>query len=288
MGFASRLSDEVRARGSALVLGLDPRLPRMPRAYRERGSEGIGPFHARLIELLDPFVVGVKPQIAFFECLGEEGLGVYAQSCRLAREAGLLVIGDVKRGDIGSTAEAYAQAHFAWADAITVNPLLGSDSIRPFLDHCRQGATGIFVVTASSNPSWAEFQGFRDSEGKPLYLAIARAVRAWNAGLRAAAEPFGPVGAVVAATHPRVVAEVRGAAPESWLLMPGVGAQGASLRELAPAFDRDGLGGLVPVSRALQACFDPEDPDWERRVVESARALLGELQDSVPALARSR
>jgi len=265
------------------VLGLDPRPDRMPRRYSEQGAGGITAFHAKLVELCAPYVVGIKPQIAFFEALGVDGLARYADTCALGRDAGLVVIGDVKRGDIGSTAEAYASAHFEWADALTLHPYLGRDSVEPFLVRCRDSGRGVFVLTVTSNASWSEFQDLRDADDTPVYVRVAQAVDVWNASC-AADTSYGPVGCVVGATHPEVLARVRETAPRSWLLLPGVGAQGAHVGQLAAGFDQQGLGALLPVSRGLASCFDPADGAWEDKVVAAAKELVAEIRAAVPVL----
>jgi len=281
--YCARLEALVCERGSSLVLGLDPRVERLPRGYAEQGAAGVTTFHAKLVELCAPYVVGIKPQIAFFEALGVDGLERYAETCQLGREAGLVVVGDVKRGDIGSTAEAYAKAHFEWADALTLHPYLGTDSVEPFLARCRDSGRGVFVLTVTSNASWAEFQDLRVGDGTPVYVKVAQAVDAWNASC-GTDTAFGPVGCVVGATHPEVLARVRASAPRSWLLLPGVGAQGASIGELATAFDSRGLGALLPVSRGLASCFDPGDPAWEDKVVARAKQLVAQIRAAVPVL----
>ena len=286
--FSRRLTSQVKSKGSPLFLGLDPRPDRFPRSYQDRGLEGLLAFHERLIEVLAPYVAGIKPQIAFFEQLGVEGLSAYARCCEHGREHGLEVLGDVKRGDIGSTAEAYARAHFAWAESLTVNPYLGEDSIQPFLGPCRQDGKGLFVLCVTSNPSWYQFQDRRDGDGRPLYVAVAEAIAGWNRSCKRDGERYGPVGAVVGATHPSVLMEIRQILTESWLLLPGVGAQGASIADLSMAFDPEGLGAILPVSRGLASCFDPEDPHWEKVVVDKARSLLAEIRAAVPALGEGR
>ena len=281
---SNRLRAQVLEKRSALVLGVDPRLERVPFGFP--GLEGLLAFHRRLIELCAPYVVGIKPQVAFFEALGVEGLGLYAETCAMGKDAGLLVIGDVKRGDIGSTAEAYARAHFAWADWVKVNPLLGEDSVEPFLKVCREEGKGVFVLCATSNPSWRQFEGIVDGEGKAVYEHIADAICGWNAGCLEGAEAagevgggaLGPVGAVIGATHPEIVRTLRERMPQSWFLLPGVGAQGGKVSDLGPAFLPDGTGALLPVSRGLGACFEPGDEDWEEKVLSKARALVEEYR----------
>jgi orotidine-5'-phosphate decarboxylase len=158
--FAERLAAAVRAKGCPLAIGLDPRLDALPLEFGDKPTvaAGIGAFCNEVLTLVADRVPCVKLQSAFFELHGHAGVAAYEQSCSLAKELGLLVIGDVKRGDIGSTAEAYAEAHFRWADALTLQPLLGSDSIAPFLDSCRAD-NGVFVLVRTCNPSAGEFLG---------------------------------------------------------------------------------------------------------------------------------
>jgi orotidine-5'-phosphate decarboxylase len=270
------LRKQVLQKRSALVLGVDPRLDKVPFAYP--GLEGLLAFHQKLIEICAPYVVGIKPQIAFFEALGTEGLALYAETCAMGREAGLAVIGDVKRGDIGSTAEAYARAHFAWADWLTVNPLLGADSVEPFLKFCREEGKGVFILCATSNPSWRQFEGIVDEEGQAVYQHIGDAISGWNRSCLREGEALGPVGAVIGATHPEIAKELRGRMPDSWFLLPGVGAQGGRVEDLGEAFLPDGTGALLPVSRGLGACFEPGDEDWEAKVTAKAAALVAEYR----------
>ena len=249
----------------------------MPPEFRT-DLDGVRRFHRRLLELTADKVVAIKPQIAFFEVFGEAGLRLWAETCALAREHDLVVIGDVKRGDIGSTAEAYARAHFEWADILTVQPYLGDDSIEPFLWHCRERGKGIFVLCATSNPGWTRFQAREDRDGKPLYVSVAEAIHEWNESCPTDSA-WGSVGAVVGATHPEALDAVRGAAPRSWLLLPGVGAQGARIQDLERAFDADGLGALVPISRGIASCFEPSNPHWEDEVLASADAFVSDARE---------
>ncbi len=283
MGISEQLSAAVVAKRSPLVLGLDPRPERMPPAFRD-GAHGIVRFHERLIGLLRDFVVAIKPQSAFFELLDEDAFAAWRDTCAMGRDAGLCVIGDVKRGDIGSTATAYAEAHFRHADVLTVHPYLGDDSIDPFLAHCTDGGRGIFVLCATSNPGWRRFQAIEDRQGRPLWSHVADAIAEWNDRCRAPDAPLGPVGAVVGATHPDLLVRARSAMPASWLLLPGVGAQGASAADVAPAFLPDGTGALLPVSRGLASCFEPGEVAWESAVVAAAAAILAEVRAGVPAL----
>lgn len=267
-----RIAQRIDRIGAPIVLGLDPRPDKMPAAFRGE-HDGVRRFHRRLLELTHDLIVAVKPQIAFFEAFGEDGLRMWADTCELVKQQDLVVIGDVKRGDIGTTAAAYAEAHFRWADILTLHPLLGDDSVAPFLDACRNEGKGVFVLCATSNPGWARFQATEDRAGVKLFERIAEAIEEWNAGCPHH-DGYGPVGAVVGATHPDILTRVRARAPHAWFLLPGVGAQGATIADVATAFDARGLGALVPVSRGLASCFEPDDEDWEAKVRASAEALV--------------
>ena len=280
-----RLAAAVRAKRSPLVLGLDPRPECMPAEFRDGGA-GVTRFHERILDLVVDQVVAVKPQIAFFEAMGVEGLARYAETCQAARERGLVVIGDVKRGDIGSTAAAYAGAHYEWADILTLHGWLGDDAVEPFLGYCRDEGRGAFVLCATSNPDWARFQGLRDQEGRALWQRMAEAIHGWSESCRSCGQKYGPVGAVVGATHAELLAGARALLPNSWLLLPGVGAQGARMRDVADAFDAEGLGAVVPVSRGLASCFDPDaDADtWQDAVRNAANAFVQEAREALPNL----
>lgn len=267
--FSRNLGERIRAGAAPVVIGLDPRPEAFPAevAADRPAPERIVAFYRRVLPVLARHAPVVKPNIAFFEGLGARGYGAYCETCAMARAEGLLVIGDIKRGDIGSTAEAYAQEHFRHADAVTLNPYLGEDSLRPFLDRCRDGR-GVFVLVHTSNPSAGQIQDLPTGDGT-VAEAVARLVSR-HAEELASENGYGPVGAVVGATYGKLVARMRQLMPASWLLMPGVGAQGASLEDTASAFDAAGLGGLVSQSRGILQCFSPGDEHWLERVGTAA------------------
>jgi orotidine-5'-phosphate decarboxylase len=198
--------------------------------------------------------VAVKPQSAFFEARGWRGVRAFESVCAHARAAGLLVIADVKRGDIGTTAQAYADAVFAHADAATVSPYLGGDSLLPFFDACRQGA-GIFVLVKTSNPGSGDLQDALLADGRRVWEHVAALVAAWSADVPS-------VGAVVGATYPDEVAAARRLLPHTTFLLPGVGAQGATVADLAPAF----VDGLALVSASRSVIFSESPADEARRL----------------------
>jgi orotidine-5'-phosphate decarboxylase len=228
-------------------------------------------------------VVGVKLQVAFFEALGSDGLRAYEEVCDYARAATLLVVADGKRGDIGSTARAYADAYLEAGedgrlpvDALTVNPYLGSDSVEPFLAACRRSGAGIFCVVKTSNAGSADIQDLALSDGRRVWQQVAELVNEWGSGL-VGKRGLSSVGAVVGATYPRAVAEARRLMPQAVLLLPGVGAQGATPADVARAFTSGPASALVPVSRAVIYAFRVDGADWRKAAAAEAARLRREV-----------
>ncbi len=275
--FSNRLAREVSKKGAAVV-GLDPRLEALPRdlARNAPPEERILAFYRETLPLIAAQVALVKPNIAFFERYGAAGYAAYEETCRLAREAGLLVIGDIKRGDVGSTAEAYAEEHFRHADALTLHPYLGSDSLQPFLRRCAAGDRGVFILVRTSNPSASEFQDL-PFEGGNLSQAVARKVAQWAADSSPDEPGFSSVGAVLGATYAKDLGPYRELMPRSWFLIPGVGAQGGEVADLAAAFDTEGQGALVNQSRGIMQAFDPGDEDWRQKIEGALSHFVSEL-----------
>jgi len=294
--FADRLHAAIRTKGTPLCVGLDPRWEALPLELRRQHDDGtldgmaraFEEFCCRVIDVVAPLVAVVKPQSAFFEMAGPAGFLAQQRVLRRARERGLLTILDAKRGDIASTAAAYADAAFTgtalastthpvWdADALTINPYLGRDAVEPFLQSARKAGRGVFVLVRTSNPGSGQFQNLL-CDGKPLYLHVAEAVAAWtreNLG----ADGFGDVGAVVGATHPAELRTLRQAIPEAIFLVPGYGAQGASAADTAAAFRPDGLGATVNSSRGITFPFKPEEAQWEAAIEKATHAANAELR----------
>jgi orotidine-5'-phosphate decarboxylase len=280
-----------------VCVGIDPRAHLLPRQVYPAGksvdglsvqeiARGFVRFSEAVIEEARGIAGVVKPQVAFFEQYLEAGFDAFVQVCRTASDAGLVVIADVKRSDIGSTAEAYAQAYLApqrekrpLADAVTVNPYLGRDGLDPFLKAAKAHGGGLFVLVKTSNPSSSDYQD-RDAGGRALYEIVADDVEAMN---RATAGPdgYGIVGAVVGATHPEELARLRERMKSAWLLVPGYGAQGAGAREAVPAFDSDGFGALINASRTLNYPWGEKSPapdDWRARIKRAMLEMREELQ----------
>jgi orotidine-5'-phosphate decarboxylase len=298
--FADRLADACRRRGNSVCVGLDPRWDLLPEEIRRRHvdgtltaiARGFEEFCQRVIDLVAPLVPVVKPQMAFFEACGPDGLTALRNVLGHARRRGLLTILDGKRNDIASTAEAYADAAFGgvahggtlqpvWdADALTVNPYLGRDAVEPFLRSARRDGRGVFVLVRTSNPGAGQFQDLV-CEGRPLFHHVAEAVGAWareNPGRCG----LGDVGAVVGATHPAELAAVRNLLPDVIFLVPGYGAQGGTAADTAPGFRADGLGAVVNSSRGIIASFRPDEAGWEAAVEAAARATVRALAEATP------
>lgn len=290
--FSDRLADAVQTKSSVLVVGLDPRLDRFPTSIleaaerdggsaREIAARAMTSFHREVIDAVADTACAVKPQIAFFEQWGPPGLAAYEDAIDAAHDAGLLVIGDVKRGDIGSTAAAYADAHLTGAhaaDSITVNPYLGTDSIEPFLAKVRDEMAGLFVLVRTSNPSARELQDLACGD-RVLHEAVADLVTRWGREHLGACG-YSSVGAVVGATAPTELARLRDRLGQAWLLLPGVGAQGATPADVAAAFDERGLGAVVNSSRGILYPFeDRADPAWKDAVRGAAVSLRDALRE---------
>jgi orotidine-5'-phosphate decarboxylase len=288
--FGDRLADAVERKRSQLVVGLDPRVDLLPvelrgdvHLGREHAAEAFGRFCRGVIDAAAPYVVAVKPQSAFFEELGADGVRALEGVCSYARQAGLLVILDAKRGDIGSTSRAYAAAFLEprgqegpLADALTVNPYLGRDAVEPMLAACKRDGAGIFCVVKTSNAGSAEVQDAMLTDGKPLWQHVSRVVREWGEDI-VGARGLSSVGAVIGATHPRAVGEARRLLPQSILLLPGVGAQGATPADVARAFTSGPASALVTVSRALIYAFRVDGGEWRAAAGAEAARLRGEV-----------
>ena len=273
--FADRLAAEVERKRSQLVVGLDPNIDLMP--VELRGD--VARFCCGLIDSVAPHAVAVKPQLAFFEVLGPAGMAAFDQVCTYARRAGLLVIADGKRGDIGSTARAYSDAYLEGepprADALTVNPWLGRDSLEPFLGAVRRGGVGIFVIVRTSNAS-GDLQDAVLKDGRPMWHYVAGLVDEWGEGT-VGEVGLNSVGAVVGATHPRAVAEARKLMPRSILLLPGVGTQGGVVADLTRAFQSGPASALVNAARSVNYAFRESGSDYREAAGAEAARLKQEI-----------
>jgi len=306
--YIHRLHDQIRLKKTPALVGLDPRWELLPVEIRHRVEQKGGTatamraaayeeFCFRVIDIVAPLVPAVKPQSAFFEECGPAGAAVLANVTSHARSAGLVVICDAKRGDIGSTAEAYAAAYLAGADpeaapfaadALTVNPYMGTDTLQPFVDRAAKVGAGIYVLVRTSNPGARDFQD-RLTNGKTLFSDVARQVERL-ACESAGRESYGLVGAVVGATYPEELAQLRTQMPHVPLLVPGYGSQGGTSHDAAGAFDSQGLGALVNSSRGILYAFRKGqfaqqfgETDWESAVEAATKTMIKDLQEHTPA-----
>jgi orotidine-5'-phosphate decarboxylase len=288
--FPDRLAEAVERKRSQLLVGLDPRPDLLPvelsgdaHLSRDAAAEACGRFCCGIVDAVAPHVVGVKPQLAFFEALGPSGMRTLEEVCDYARAAGLVVLADAKRGDIGSTSRAYAAAYLEprgeappLADAMTVNPYLGRDSLEPFLGACRRHGSGLFCVVKTSNEGGADVQDLVLSDGRPVWHHVALLVHELGEEL-VGARGLSSVGAVVGATHPRAVGEARRLLPQAILLLPGVGAQGATPADLARAFTSGPASALVTASRSVIYAFRNGQQDWRAAASFEAARLRREV-----------
>lgn len=268
----------IKKTGAPIVVGLDPMLSYIPehitkKAYAEFGEtlqgagEAIWQYNKGIVDAVCDLVPAVKPQIAMYEQFGIQGLLAFEKTVKYCKEKGLVVIGDIKRGDIGSTSQAYAVGHLGKVqvgtkeyygfdeDFATVNPYLGSDGIRPFIDVCKQEKKGLFILVKTSNPSSGEFQD-RLVDGRPLYELVGEQVAKW--GEEHMGDSYSYIGAVVGATYPEIGKTLRKLMPKTFILVPGYGAQGGKGADLVHFFNQDGLGAIVNSSRGIIAAYKQE------------------------------
>jgi len=310
--FAERLDEQIVSKATPVLVGLDPRWDVLPPSIQRRAAASPGTIHERTArafeefckELLDAvghLVPAVKPQVAFFEQLGPYGLNVLRSVMQHARQCGLIVIADAKRGDIGSTSIAYAKAWLAgedaesaaWpADALTVNPYLGMDSLQPFVDVAADRRAGLYVLVRTSNPGAADFQDLTADQGS-VYEIVARRIQEASDSLRGD-HTYGPVGAVVGATWPDQLSQLRELMPSVPFLIPGYGAQGGKASDAGRAFDERGLGAVINSSRGINFAFRNEryreqytEERWQEAAIAATNDMIEDLRSTTPASALS-
>lgn len=274
----NKLISKIRQTGAPIVVGLDPMMKFIPgqiqeKAFAEYGetlegaAEAIWQYNKGIVDAIYDLVPAVKPQIAMYEQFGIPGVVAFKKTVDYCKEKGLVVIGDVKRGDIGSTSEAYAVGHLGKVqvgeksyygfdeDFVTVNPYLGSDGVKPFIKVCQEEKKGIFVLVKTSNPSSGELQD-RIADGRPIYELVGEQVAAW--GEECMGDGYSYIGAVVGATYPEQGRILRKIMPKAFILVPGYGAQGGKGADLVHFFNRDGLGAIINSSRGIIAAYQQE------------------------------
>ena len=296
------LIDKIKEKNNPTVIGLDPRYEMIPKCITQKyaptlegASKAIIEFNKRLIDATYDIIPAVKPQIAFYEMLGIEGMKAFKETCEYAKQKGMLVIADIKRGDIGSTAEGYSNAFLGKTkigskeerifdvEFVTLNPYMGIDSIKPFIEDCKKYNKGIFILIKTSNPSSGDIQDVKMKDGEELYTKVAKLVENWGEDLRGE-YGYSSVGGVVGATYPEQLESLRKVAPHTFFLIPGYGAQGGKANDIAKAFDSNGIGGIVNSSRGLMCAYKSElwkekysEDEFEKATRAEALRMKGDI-----------
>lgn len=311
----NKLVENIKRTGAPIVVGLDPMLKYVPqhiqkKAFAEYGetlkgaAEAIWLYNKEIVDAVYDLVPAVKPQIAMYEQFGIEGLIAFRKTVAYCKDKGLVVIGDIKRGDIGSTSEAYAVGHLGKVqvgsnayygfdeDFVTVNPYLGSDGVNPFIKICKEENKGLFILVKTSNPSSGEFQDRMvkcdDGQERPLYEVVGEKVAQWGADCMG--DSYSYIGAVVGATYPEMGKVLRKVMPKSFILVPGYGAQGGKGADLVHFFNEDGLGAIVNSSRGIIAAYQQEKYAryGEGNFAEASRAAVIDMKEDIAAALENR
>ena len=301
-----KLVERIKKLEAPIVVGLDPTLNFVPgflldKAINEKGetleaaADAIFEFNKKIVDAVYDLIPAVKPQIAMYEQFGIPGLMAYKQTVDYCHEKGLLVIGDAKRGDIGSTSTAYAIGHLGKVkigsteiapidtDFLTINPYMGSDSVVPFVEECKKNDKGLYILVKTSNPSSGEFQDQKVGK-KAVYELVGKKVDEWGAEL--IKNGYSDVGAVVGATYPEMGEVLREIMPKAYILVPGYGAQGGTAAELKPFFNKDGLGAIVNSSRGIIAAYKQEKyaEYGAEGFAEAARAAVIDMKNDIASI----
>ena len=288
MSAIDKLIDKIKKTDNPTVMGLDPRYEMIPKCVTDKYpktlegvSKAIVEFNKELIDATYDIIPAIKPQIAFYEMFGIPGMEAFKETCKYAKEKEMCVIADIKRGDIGSTAAGYSNAYLGKTtigetmqeiydvDFVTVNPYMGTDCVKPFIEDCKKYDKGIFILVKTSNPSSGELQDLKLENGKEVYLEVASLVKKWGEDL-IGNYGYSSVAAVVGATYPEQLSQIRKAIPNTFFLIPGYGAQGGKAEDIAIAFDKNKLGGIVNASRSLMCAYKSEL--WKNKYKEEEYA----------------
>ena len=288
-----QLIEKIKIMKNPTVIGLDPRYEMLPKCVKEKYPktlEGVGQaiieYNKALIDAIYDIIPAIKPQIAFYEMYGIPGMQAFKVTCEYAKQKGMFVIADIKRGDIGSTAQGYSNAYLGKTkieeneqslydiDFVTVNPYMGTDCVKPFIDDCKKYNKGLFILVKTSNPSSGELQDEKLENGEEVYTRVAKYVEKWGEELRGEYK-YSSISAVVGATYPEQLKQLRQIAPHTYFLIPGYGAQGGKAEDIALGFDENGLGGIVNASRSLMCAYKSEmwkDKFEEKDYAKATRA----------------
>ena len=300
------LINKIKETNNPTVIGLDPRYEMIPNCIKEKYtqdlegvSKAIIEFNKKLIDEIYDIIPAVKVQIAFYEMYGIEGLKAFKETCNYAKSKNMLVIADAKRGDIGSTAEGYSKAFLGKTkigdkeipifdvDFLTVNAYFGIDCVKPFIEDCKKYGKGIFILVKTSNPSSGELQDLKTKDGDEIYTEMVKLVEKWGEELRGE-YGYSSISAVVGATYPKQLKQLREIAPHTFFLIPGYGAQGGKAEDIALGFDNNGLGGIVNNSRGLMCAYKSDlwkdkfsEEDFAKTTREEAIRMRDELNKGI-------
>ena len=302
MSAIDKLIDKIKKTDNPTVMGLDPRYEMIPKCVTDKYpktiegvSKAIVEFNKELIDATYDIIPAVKPQIAFYEMFGIPGMEAFKETCKYAKEKGMCVTADIKRGDRGSTAAGYSNAYLGKTtigetmqeiydvDFVTVNPYMGTDCVKPFIEDCKKYDKGIFILVKTSNPSSGELQDLKLENGKEVYLEVASLVKKWGEDL-IGNYGYSSVAAVVGATYPEQLSQIRKAIPNTFFLIPGYGAQGGKAEDIAIAFDKNKLGGIVNASRSLMCAYKSDlwkDKYKEEEYAKATRSEAIRMRDEI-------
>ena len=296
------LIEKIKQTNNPTVIGLDPRYEMLPECVKkkyEKNLEGVSKaiieYNKTIIDEISDIIPAIKPQIAFYEMYGIEGIKAFKETCRYAKEKKMVVIADIKRGDIGSTAQGYSNAYLGKTkiaeieesifdiDFVTVNPYMGTDCVKPFIEDCKKYNKGLFILVKTSNPSSGELQDLKLESGKTIYETVAELVTNWGKEL-IGEYGYSSISAVVGATYPKQLQTLRKIMPNSYFLIPGYGAQGGKAEDIALGFDDTGLGGIVNASRSLMSAYKSElwkDKYKDEEYAKASRAEAIRMRDEL-------
>ena len=301
-----QLIEKIKIMKNPTVIGLDPRYEMLPKYVKDKYPktlEGVGQaiieYNKELIDAIYDIIPAIKPQIAFYEMYGISGMQAFKETCEYAKQKGMFVIADIKRGDIGSTAQGYSNAYLGKTkigeseqslydiDFVTVNPYMGTDCVKPFIEDCKKYNKGLFILVKTSNPSSGELQDVKLENGEEVYTRVAKYVEKWGEDLRGEYN-YSSISAVVGATYPEQLKQLRQIAPHTYFLIPGYGAQGGKAEDIALGFDENGLGGIVNASRSLMCAYKSdmwkdkfEEKDYAKATRAEALRMKEELGSKI-------
>ncbi len=302
MNAIDKLIQKIKQTNNPTVMGLDPRYELLPKCVTskydqtlEGTAQAIIEYNKNLIDATYDIIPAIKPQIAFYEMFGIEGLKAFKETCTYAKQKGMIVIADIKRGDIGSTASGYSNAYLGKTkigekeepifdvDFITINPYMGTDCVKPFIEDCKKYNKGIFILAKTSNPSSGELQDIKTEKGEEIYITVTKLIKKWGEEL-IGENGYSSIAAVVGATYPEQLEQIRKEAPQTYFLIPGYGAQGGKAEDIALGFDKNGLGGIINASRSLMCAYKQEqftEQEYAKATRAEALRMKQELNKAI-------